>query len=265
MPYVDGFLKLASQGHSDVSSMHNLHFGYWEDPSTADGTRDDFIEATERLTSLVLDAAQIADGMCVVDCGCGVGGAVRSLNERFSDVRLTGVNIDERQLALARERVQARPGNEVDFLCADACELPFESESVDAVVALECIFHFSSRRRFLREVHRVLRPGSRLAITDCVPLALALPALLPKRSALTFYGQLNPIPMPVVGYKALARGTSMRICDNIDITKEILPSFKPFAGLTELVAPDGREQAELTADVFKSGKVRYRVITFEKV
>jgi hypothetical protein len=74
-----------------------------------------------------------------------------SINERFSDVRLTGVNIDERQLAVARQRVQARPGNSVDFIHADACELPFEDSSMDAVIAFECIFHFPSRRRFLRE------------------------------------------------------------------------------------------------------------------
>ena len=56
---------------------------------------DDFAEAGERLTDLVIDAAHIADGMRVIDCGCGIGGTTGVINERFSRVRLTGVNIDE--------------------------------------------------------------------------------------------------------------------------------------------------------------------------
>lgn len=263
MPYVDGFLDRIAQGDSEVSSMDHWHWGYWDDPSTADGTREDYKRATERLTSLVLDTAQIADGMRVIDCGCGIGGTVGTINERFSNVRLTGVNIDERQLALARERVQARPGNEVDFLHADACDLPFESESADVVLALECIFHFPSRRRFLREVHRVLRPGGRLVITDLVPLARALPFLGKTRSELTLYGQMT-VPMPVVGYEILSRITSMPIRDNVDITEGMMPTFEPFASFTELIASDGREQVELVAKMFRRGQMRYRLITFEK-
>jgi cyclopropane fatty-acyl-phospholipid synthase-like methyltransferase len=33
-----------------------------------------------------------------VDVGCGFGGTIASLNEHFSDLQLTGVNIDLRQL-----------------------------------------------------------------------------------------------------------------------------------------------------------------------
>lgn len=266
MPYMDGMLEHIAQGDSQADVMwgRHLHWGYWDDPSTADGTAADFAAAAERLTQLVLDAAQITDGMRVIDCGCGIGGAVASLNERFSDVRLTGVNIDERQLAVARERVQARPGNEVDFVHADACDLPFESESADAVIAVECIFHFPSRRRFLREARRVLRPGGRLALTDCVPVARALPVLARPRAKMTFYGQMNQAPTPVFAYKILARALSMRIRDK-DITLGTLPTYDVVRDWADRIGPEGREHTDLLGELFRRGQVRYRLMSFEKL
>jgi len=68
MPYIDGMLKHIAEGDSeaDVIWDRHLHWGYWEDPSKADGTPADYAAAAERLTGLVLDAAKISDGMRVI-------------------------------------------------------------------------------------------------------------------------------------------------------------------------------------------------------
>ena len=54
------------------------------------------------------DVAEIRDGMRIIDVGCGFGGTIASLNERFSELELVGVNIDSRQLERATDMVQLR-------------------------------------------------------------------------------------------------------------------------------------------------------------
>lgn len=116
----------------------------------------------------VCDAGRITDGLRILDVGCGFGGTIDHLNQRFSGAELVGLHIDGRQLRRALELVKARPGNTVDFVEGDACNLPFASGHFDVVLAVECAFHFRSRKQFVREVSRVNKLGGSLALTDFI-------------------------------------------------------------------------------------------------
>jgi ubiquinone/menaquinone biosynthesis C-methylase UbiE len=121
----------------------------------------------------------------VVDVGCGFGGTLDHLAPELPGRRLTGINIDHRQLRQARELLEhseaheagrTRRGGPVRLVAADGCALPLATRTADRVLALECVFHFTSRKRFFREVARVLRPMGRLALTDFVVAPGSLPA-----------------------------------------------------------------------------------------
>lgn len=106
LPYFDALFKDFQQGKTEIiqSFGNHVHWGYWENTATKDVSIEDFTQAAEKLSQKVSDSAKITDNMRVLDCGCGFGGTIASLNNRFNNIQLTGLNIDSRQLAFINGR-----------------------------------------------------------------------------------------------------------------------------------------------------------------
>ncbi|MEO0868370.1 MAG: class I SAM-dependent methyltransferase, partial [Cyanobacteria bacterium J06642_11] len=170
MPYFDILLEQLRLGNPTVRQAfgRHVHWGYWADPTQADGSIKDFAIAAETLCQRVYTAANVKERDRLLDVGCGFGGTIASLNEQFQNLDLTGLNIDPRQLERARQEIQPLHQNQIHFVEGNACELPFEDNSMDVILAVECIFHFPSREIFFQEAQRVLRPGGCLGICDFV-------------------------------------------------------------------------------------------------
>jgi SAM-dependent methyltransferase len=231
LPYVEMLLEGVRRGDPEVTTAfgRHMHWGYWGPADRADGTSSDFAVAAERLTCRVCDAARITDGQRILDAGCGRGGAVQSIEERFSGVTLTGLNIDPRQLELGRAAIRPRPGNSVALVEGDACAMPFPDTSFDVVLAVECIFHFPSRARFFAEARRVLRPGGRLALCDFVPAEPLGPLLRLQHRLLGGLVEARYGPTDAActlgGYRRLAEEAGFACEHAEDITRGTLPTY----------------------------------------
>ena len=147
LPYFDYVFELLRRGDRSAETTfgRHLHWGYWPTPPHAAVTDVDFAAAAERLTDELCALAGMGSGQVVLDAGCGFGGTLSFLNDRYSDVVLVGLDIDQRQLARARGLLVARPGNRVELVLGDASKLPLADATFDRVLAVECIFHFPSR------------------------------------------------------------------------------------------------------------------------
>ena len=122
-------------------------------------------EAARRLVErhLAIDPPETAAAMRVVlDVGCGLGPATRMMAQHYSAALVVGLNVSPAQLAHAA----AAAPSPARFAAMDAVQLAVAAASVDRVHAVEAAFHFHTRLDFLREAHRVLRPGGKLVLTD---------------------------------------------------------------------------------------------------
>jgi MPBQ/MSBQ methyltransferase len=156
-PYFDALIAARRAGQVG----RHVHLGYWDDPAAG----GDFEAAQARLTERIIGLAPGLSGGSVLDVACGFGGTLAALDVALRGVKLTGLNIDPRQLALCRGAV-VRPENALTLVAGDACALPFRPAVFDQVFCVEAMFHFASRRRFLLEAGQVLRPGGSLVVCD---------------------------------------------------------------------------------------------------
>ncbi|QZH58120.1 class I SAM-dependent methyltransferase [Mycolicibacterium farcinogenes] len=272
LPYFDLLIdERQDGGESGQLWKDQVHWGYWEDPSTADGTPGDYVAAMEQMNVVLLEAAKVSDGQKLLDVGCGFGGTIQQINRTFSGMDLTGLNIDPRQLQAAEAQAVPVDGNKIGWVEADACRLPFEDNSFDRVLAVECIFHFPSREKFLAEAARVLKPGGYLAVSDFVPTLSFFgktPFWMVIRTRIAkSYGTLGSVPLR--GYKSMGKRAGLALEANRNIRKNTLPTY-PF--ILKFCREQGSADAQKVLSVgtrwmkwlSKLGFIQYRVYTFHK-
>ena len=73
---------------------------------------------------LIASGTQLEPGTRLLEVGCGAGAVLAVLGQEFPGVRLTGVDIEAKQLEFARGHLE-RSGVEATLVQADARALPF--------------------------------------------------------------------------------------------------------------------------------------------
>lgn len=101
----------------------------------------------------------------VLDVGCGGGGFLRRLSERYPYAMLFGMDISEDALSMTADvnsEVVSSGGLELHLASVDS--LPFGDGSFDMVTAMETYFFWPDLQAGLRELARVVSPGGILAV-----------------------------------------------------------------------------------------------------
>ncbi|AKX93945.1 demethylrebeccamycin-D-glucose O-methyltransferase [Moorella thermoacetica] len=100
-------------------------------------------------------------GEHILDVGCGTGNFSLELARR--GVKVTGIDISDPMLAKARKKA-ADAGLAIEFLHADAMNLPFGDNTFDKIVSVTALEFAPDLKAVLEESYRVLKPGGRMVI-----------------------------------------------------------------------------------------------------
>jgi SAM-dependent methyltransferase len=112
----------------------------------------------------LLDLAAPRPGERVLDVACGTGIVARLAAERVGPTgNVVGLDLNPGMLAVAGSATPA--GASIEWRKANAEDMPFPDESFDLVVCQQGLQFFPNKPVALREMHRVLTPGGRLAIS----------------------------------------------------------------------------------------------------
>jgi ubiquinone/menaquinone biosynthesis C-methylase UbiE len=109
----------------------------------------------------------IQSGMTVLEVGPGNGRYTLETARRVGSTgKVIAIDIEQKMLERVIQRAAAEGITNLETRLADVYELPFESETFDAVVLLTVIGEIPQPERALHEFDRVLRPGGLLAFSE---------------------------------------------------------------------------------------------------
>jgi cyclopropane-fatty-acyl-phospholipid synthase len=132
--------------------------GYWPRANTT------FAESEEEMLALSCARAELADGMDVLELGCGWGSLTLWMAEKFPGSRITGVS----NSATQREHIEAEAARRglanVRILTADMNIFEAGDGGFDRVVSVEMFEHMKNYRLLMAKVARWLRPGGKLFV-----------------------------------------------------------------------------------------------------
>lgn len=120
------------------------------------------LEATEELA----DGLAIGLDDHILDIGSGIGGPARYIAERFG-ARITGIDLTAEFCDVARQLTEALGlADRVDFKQGDALAMPFADAGFDGAYSMNVSMNIADKAAFYAEIHRVLRPGGWLALSE---------------------------------------------------------------------------------------------------
>lgn len=113
-----------------------------------------------------VERLSLAPGSVVLDVACGTGASALPAGEIVGCTgKVTGVDISENMLELAREKAEKLNLCNTEFVLGDMSELTYKDESFDAVVCVFAIFFMPDMEEQVRELWRKVKPGGKLAVT----------------------------------------------------------------------------------------------------
>ncbi|GAB4479514.1 MAG: methyltransferase domain-containing protein [Elainellaceae cyanobacterium] len=251
----------ASSGLWEQVWGEHMHHGYYGPAGTE---RKDRRQAQIDLIEELLGWGGVADATAILDVGCGIGGSSLYLAEKFG-ATATGITLSPVQARRATERAAAAGlADRTQFQVTDALAMPFADGSFDLVWSMESGEHMPDKTQFLKECHRVLKPGGRfLMATWCHRPIDESPLTAEEQAHLEKIYRVYRLPyiISLAEYEAIAHSPGYQHLRTADWSAAVAPfwnevvrsAISPAAVVGLLRAGWGTMQAAMSMGLMQSG------------
>jgi cyclopropane-fatty-acyl-phospholipid synthase len=124
--------------------------------------RETLDQAEEAMLELYGERAELADGMRILELGCGWGSLTLWMAERFPNARILGVSNSASQREHILSQCAKRGLNNVEILTRDVNVLDLGERRFDRVVSVEMFEHVRNYRVLFERISGWLDPGGKL-------------------------------------------------------------------------------------------------------
>lgn len=119
----------------------------------------------ESLSKILLRETTTQENSTCLDIGSGTGITSFLLsNQIHNNGTIIGIDISPSMIEVAKRNAQQRGYKNIDFQHGDAEQLDFPDSYFDLVVSNMTFHHLPDKKKALKEIHRVLKPGGQVAL-----------------------------------------------------------------------------------------------------
>lgn len=171
--------RLVASKLSGVNDVKWCNLGLWTTtPATFDNDNEpdtcEYYEACENLAKALGKAAELDSNDAVLSCGCGSSlNEVQYYKRQFNLRHITGIDahLDEGRMTGADDyNARAIRAGVEDLAVVDDNEdmSLFPPRLFNKIIALDNIYHYSSKESFLKDCYAMLPSGGKVAVSDVV-------------------------------------------------------------------------------------------------
>lgn len=110
----------------------------------------------------------------ILDVAGGTGDISFRMSQRFSDASVTLCDINPEMIAVGQKRATERGLDHIQWICGDACHLPFPDRSYDLYTIAFGLRNVTDTQGAINDAYRVLAPGGQYLCLEFSTVVLPL-------------------------------------------------------------------------------------------
>lgn len=123
----------------------------------------DFDTSEEDMLALTVERAQVADGMTILELGCGWGSLTLFMAQKFPKSQIVGVSNSATQKEFILHQAKNRKLNNIRILTADMNNFMI-NEKFDRIVSVEMFEHMRNYQKLLEKIAGFLKDDGKLFV-----------------------------------------------------------------------------------------------------